>query len=571
LPHPEKSRRSEIHAALVVPVPPRPRPSAWRLPGDLREQRRADNEVVLSLGGDPKTLDPGKIVDTISNRATMALIRGLTILDTEARPQPDLAERWEVSADGLTYDFYLRESRWTNGDPVTADDFVYAWTQRVLEPAFASEYAYMHFIIDGAQDYFERRVTDAPAELASVGVEAVGPRHLRIRLVAPAPYFPQLLAHQIFFPFTPTDRANPNWATRAESYVGNGPFRLTAFRPGDRLVAEPHEGYWNAANVAMRRLTFRFIEEESTERIALETGEVDGTYLAPRADLDALRDSGMLRITPEIGTYFLNFNVTRPELADARVRKALTLAIDRESITRNVARAGEQPAFAFVPPMLYDRMAEPLFPDAQFDEARRLLAEAGFPGGEGFPKLTYLYNTLELHRSIAQVLQETWKRELGIEIALENQEFRVVIENRNQGNFQIARNGWVADYADPVNFLEILLSYSGNNNSHWHDKTYDAMLEGARLEVDPVRRMDALREAERYMMDRWPVAPIFYYTHPYLCAPGLQGYDVTPMTPSTLLLCVGNRGGPAQSGRTRTRKLLRRDKPSPFRRDPWVF
>jgi oligopeptide transport system substrate-binding protein len=497
---------------------------------NLREERKANNEVVLSLGGDPKTLDPGQIVDVISNRATMSILRGLTVLDQDARPRPDIAERWDISEDGKTYDFYLRDSKWTNGDPVTAGDFVYAWTRRNLDPAFASEYAYMLFFIEGAQKYFEKKVLEPEAEPDAVAVEAVGPRHLRVRLNAPAPFFAQLVAHHAYFPVHPeTDRSNPNWAIRADSYVGNGPFRLVEFVPGDHLTAVRHDGYWDAANVAMNQLKFRFIEEETTERIAIETGEVDGTYLAPRPDLEQLKDSGMLRLVPLTGTYYINFNVPVPELADVRVRKALTLAIDRRSIVENVARAGEQPAFGFVPPTLYEGDVEPLFEDARFEEARQHLAEAGYPGGEGFPKLKYLYNTLELHRSVAQVIQETWKKELGIEIELENQEFRVVIENRNQGNFQMARNGWVADFADPANFLEIFLSYSGNNNSHWKNEAYDALIERARTEPDPVRRLSILREAETLLIEAWPIAPLFHYTHPYLCAPDLAGYDVTPM------------------------------------------
>lgn len=498
--------------------------------GDLREQRKLNNEVALSLGGDPKTLDPGQIVDVISNRATMTIMRGLTVLDENARPQPDLAERWEVSEDGKTYDFYLRDSNWTNGDPVTAGDFVYAWTRRNLDPTFASEYAYMLFFVEGAQDYYEAKADEPGVDPSSVGVEAVGPKHLRIRLNAPAPFFPQLTAHHAYFPVHPaTDRENPDWSVRAESYVGNGPFRLEEFVPGDHLTAVRHDGYWNAAEVAMDRITFRFIQEETTERIALETGEIDGTYLAPRPDLDQLRGTGMLRLVPLIGTYYLNFNVPIPELSDVRVRKALALAIDRRSIAENVGRAGEKPALGFVPPALYEGEVAALYEDAQFDEARRLLAEAGYPGGEGFPKLRYLYNTLELHRSVAQVIQETWKRELGVEIELENQEFRVVIENRNQGNFQIARNGWVADFADPANFLEIFLSYSGNNNSHWKNEAYDALIERARMEADPERRLKLLREAEIMLIEAWAIAPIFHYTHPYLCAPDLLGYNVTPM------------------------------------------
>lgn len=491
-----------------------------------REERRQNGTVILNLGGDPKSLDPGRMVDVISARASMTFIRGLTILDAQAVPQAELAERWEVSPDGTVYDFYLRDTKWTNGEPVTSEDYVYAWVDRMLQRSFASEYAYMLFYIEGAQEFFESGGTDR----SLVGVEAVAPLHLRVRLAAPAPFFPQLVAHHSYFPICKSaDLENPNWALRAETYVGNGPFVMKTFSPGESLVGVKNPDYWNADEVQMNELAFRFIEEETTERLAFDAGEIDATYLAPRPDLEELAKGDALHIAPQIGTYYLNFNMPLEEFSDLRVRKALTLAIDRASIVKNVARAGETPAFALVPPEIYQGERKPYFEDAQYEEARRLLAEAGYPGGEGFPKITYLYNTLEIHRSIAQVLQETWKRELGIVLELENQEFRTVIENRNQGNFMMARNGWIADFADPINFLEIFLSYSGNNNSHWKDTAYDELLERARTEPDPDLRLAILAQAEDHLMAELPIIPIYYYAHPYLCTPELEGYDLTPM------------------------------------------
>lgn len=522
---------------------------------DMRAQRILDAEVVLNVGGDPKTLDPHLVVDTVASRAVMTFIRGMTMIDTAAQPYPEMAERWEVSPDGRVYDFYLRETEWSNGEPVSAEDFEFAWINRVLDPRFGSEYAYMMYdYIDGAKPYYEamaelvawandnygqgkytieQALADYPGtkpDRSAVGIEVVGPRHLRVRLTGPAPFFAQLTAHHTYFPVCKSvAAADPDWALGAETYVSNGPFTMAEFVPGERLVGVRNEHYWNAENVAMRRLTFRFIEEETTERIAFDTGELDGTYLVPRPDIESLRESPELRIAPMIGTYYLNFNMPLPLFADLRVRRALALAVDRSAIVRNVARAGEEPAYSLVPPQLYDRPGKAYVQDARYDEARRLLAEAGYPGGEGFPKIAYLYNTLEVHKAIAQVLQETWKRELGIELALENQEFKVVIENRNQGNFEMARNGWVADFADPINFLEIFLSYSGNNNSHWHDEQFDAMLDAARRESDPAKRLELLRDAEDRLMADLPIIPIYRYAHPYLGAEELEGYDVTPM------------------------------------------
>ncbi|MBI1785052.1 peptide ABC transporter substrate-binding protein, partial [Candidatus Sumerlaeota bacterium] len=341
---------------------------------DQRAARKAAGEVIVNCGGNVKTLDPGKITDVTSGRGMLPFLRGLTILDGKGTPHPELAESWTVSPDGKTYDFKLRATKWTNGEPVTAGDYAYAWLDRNLNPKFNSEYAYMLFYVEGAKDFYEGKITDR----SKVGIEVVAPDRLRVRLAAPAPFFPQLVAHQSYYPVCKSvDQANPDWALRAETYVGNGPFRMTVFTPGDKLVGIRQEGYWNAASVAMKQIAFRFIDEESTERIAFENREIDASYTAPRADLEQLAATGALRQDPLVGTYFINFNMRLPIFSDVRVRRALTLAVDRAAITKNVSRAGEKPAMSLVPPELYGGEAKPYFADAQFVEAKKLPAEAG--------------------------------------------------------------------------------------------------------------------------------------------------------------------------------------------------
>lgn len=492
---------------------------------DLRAERRKNGEVVLNAGSDPKTLDPNLVEDTSSARVVSAFVRGLFFLDHEGHAQPDMAERWEVSEDGKTWDFYLRDSKWSNGQPVTADDFAHAWLNRMLNPDFASVYAYILYYIEGAEDYYNGNV-----EAEKVGVEVAGAKHLRVRLTAPAPFFPQLLAHHSYYPVCKsTDLDNPKWPLRAETYVGNGPYKMLTYDPGHLITAEKNEGYWNAANVAMNKLTWRFIDEESTELIAFENGELDGTYAAPRADLEFLRERGVLKISPEIATYYLNINMNRDIFKDPRVRKALNLAIDRASITKNVSRAGEDPAMSLVPPQLYEDPAKPYFKDADFSEAKRLFAEAGYPDGKGFPTLQYIYNTNENHKAIAQVIQENWKKHLGIDITIENQEFKVTIENRHQGKYDIARNGWVADFADPINFLDLFLSYSGQNDSDFNSEEFDKLVAQARDEADAHKRLRLLRQAEDVLMRELPIIPIYFYKQPYLCTPELEGYTQSPM------------------------------------------
>lgn len=495
--------------------------------GNDRENRIREGSAIINIGGDPRTLDPNLATDVVSAHAIHPFIRGLTVLDELSHPQLEMAREIQVSADGLVYDIALRPAKWTNGMPVTADDFIYAWKERMLKPAFGAEYAYMLFSIEGAKDFFDGKNADP----ASVKAEAVAPDRLRIKLIAPAPYFPQLLAHHCYWPVcAAVVRANPDWSLRAETYVGNGPFIMTQYEPGDRINGRKNPDYWNAANVAMNKIGFRFIEEETTERIAFEMGQLDGTHVAPRTDMKELERAGVLRVAPLIGTYFLNINMDRPAFADPRVRRALALAVDRKALVEGVTRAGERPAMTLVPPELYPEGAAPgaYFADNQFDEARRLMAEAGYQDGRGFPTLDYIYNTLESHRAIAQVLQENWKR-IGVELRIQNQEFKTLIDNRRAGNFDLARNGWIADFADPINFLELFQSFSENNDSHYKDARFDELVAIAQREPDPIKRAAALRAAEDRFMESMPFIPLYYYATPYLCAPELKGYDLSPM------------------------------------------
>lgn len=494
--------------------------------GDPREERMARNAVVLNLGTDPRTLDPSLSTDVASSRAILHMMRGLTVLDADGHPRPELAREWTISPDGLTYTFKLRATDWTNGYPLRPDDFVYAWTQRVLRPEFGCEYAYQMFYVKGAKAYYE-----APSRgPESVGVRAIDAETLQVELEAPTPFFLELLAHHTYYPVCEAAvRENPNWAVGADTYVGIGPFDLIDYEPGHLIELARNPAYWNAEAVGMDRVTLVMIEQESTARIAFDNGELDATMAVPRADIDQLRSTPALRFAPMHSIYYLYFNCQREIMRDVRVRRALALAIDRRAITDRILRAGEQPAFGIVPPALWSDPPRPTWADAAFDEARRLLAEAGYPGGEGFPELRYIYNMLETHRQIAQVIQRTWKQELGIEIAIESQEFKVLIDSRRKGEFDVARAGWVADFADPINFLEIFTSGSENNDAFWFDEHFDGLLARARREPDPARREAILKQAAAYFIEHMPAAPIYIYTNPYLCAPELQGYEMNPM------------------------------------------
>lgn len=491
-----------------------------------RAARIAAGEAIVNTGGDPRSLDPNLATDTMSMHAITQFVRGLTSLGNDGTIHPEIAERWEISADGRTYDFFLRDARWDDGEPVLASDFVFAWLDRMLDPKFEAEYAYMLFHIEGAEAYYTAKENRAELR-AAVGVEAVDARRLRVRLVNAAPFFLELVAHQSHFAVPEKHvRANPKWSMKAETYVGNGPFKMTEYVSGDRIVGVKGPSYWNAGTVSLNRIELRFIEEESTARLAFEAGDLDAITLAPRSDLEALKKTPWLKFAPLVGTYFLNFNMQSPTFRDPRVRRALALAIDRQSIIEHVTQCGERPALSLVPPELYGGEARPSLRDNDVAEAKRLMAEAGFPDGKGFPKLVYIYNTLEVHKSVAQVVQENWRLNLGVEMIASNQEFKTLIEKRRAADFDIARNGWIADYADPINFLELFLSDSGNNDSHWKDPEFDSLVEAARVESDPAKRLELLHRAEDRFMSELPVVPLYFYSNPYLVAEELEGFVI---------------------------------------------
>lgn len=504
---------------------------------DPRAARIKAGEAVINIGSDPRTLDPSRATDNVSARAIGCFIRGLTSLDENGKARPELAESWQVRDGGMTWIFNLRPAKWSNGDPVTAVDFQYAWVERMLNPEFKAEYAYMLFYIRGARTYYEARakeiekgVKDSELSTGNVWVTALRPDQLMVQLENPTPFFPELVAHHSYYPVCEkTDRANPKWPEKAQTYVGNGPFKMVEYTSSKQIIGEKNPDYWDAANVGLKKITLRFIEKESGERAAFDVGELDGTQQVPRPDLDQLRNRPEFRSTPSYQVYFLNFNCQKAIFKDPRVRRALSLAIDRKAIVKNITRAGEQTATGLVPPELYTDKPAGYFAEHDPEQARKLLAEAGYLGGNGFPKLRYIYNRTDIHTLIAQVVQEQWKRELGIDMEVEAQEFRVCIDNRHNGNFDVARNGWVADVADPINFLEIFDSKSENNDSHWENPAYDELLQKARREPDPYKRQAAYKAAEAYLMDAMPAVPIFFYTQPYLCAEGLN-YRLNPMS-----------------------------------------
>jgi oligopeptide transport system substrate-binding protein len=495
--------------------------------------QRGNREQVLHRGivHELAGLDPHLATQASDYSVLSALFEGLVAEDpVDLHPVPGVAASWNISPDGLTYTFHLRaNARWSNGDPVTARDFVASY-RRVLTPSLAAENAYLLYVVRGAEAFHHGQ----SADFASVGIAAPDARTLVVTLAHPAPYFLSLLNHPVWFPVPlPTieqsgpiaQRGNP-WAQPGR-LVGNGPFTLVEWRAHQRLVVARSPTYWDAATVRLREIDFYPFEVETEER-AFRAGQLHVTDALPPTKIEAYRRTqpNLLRIDPLLGTYFYRLNVARPPFNDVRVRRALALAVDRQAIVEQILRGGQLPAPAFTPPGTAGYTPPAGIP-TDFAAARRLLAEAGFPGGQGLPVLEILFNSSETHRVIAEAVQEMWRRELGLDVRLASMENNSALDARRTGNYQILRSVWIGDYDDPQNFLSIWTGDSGNNFTGWTDPAYDALLRQAELATDPTHRFALLQQAETRLLDAAPLIPIYYYTHVFLIQPSVRGWHPT--------------------------------------------
>jgi oligopeptide transport system substrate-binding protein len=492
---------------------------------------KATREGILLLGNnsDPSSLDP-QIIETLSDsRISMALFEGLTVLDpVTCVPRPGVAESWDYDDKTLTWTFHLRpDAKWSNGDPVTAHDFVFSY-RRILTPALGADYANMLYPIKNAKAYNTGQLKD----FSQVGVHAVDDHTLIFQLEHPTSYFLNLTYHQTFLPVHPPTilkfdaftRRDAKW-TRPGSLVGNGPFILTKYVLGEVVEVRKNPLYWNAANVRLNGVNFYPTSNLDAEERAFRNGLLHVTYTIPLTKIAAYRDSHSpyLRIMPVYAHYFYTINTRKPPLNDPRVRLALNLALDRKSIADNVVRGGQIPAYSLTPPSPEYTSRTQL--TENITEAQSLLAEAGYPGGKGFPPVELLYNTSEGHRAVAEAIQQMWKVNLGIQVTLANVAAPAWMDRRSEADFQIIRAGWYADYLDPSTFLELFTSDNPMEQSGWYNPQYDTLIAAAANETDPAKRMEDFQQAEAILLRELPVIPLYYYTTTILIRPVVRGYE----------------------------------------------
>ncbi|HWL52921.1 MAG TPA: peptide ABC transporter substrate-binding protein [Chthoniobacteraceae bacterium] len=488
------------------------------LAGCGRSLHRAD--LVFINGAEPESLDPALITGQPEGRIVNALFEGLTTYGPDGKPQPGVAERWEISPDGLTYTFFFRSNaRWSNGDPVTAADFVGSW-KRTLTPATGSDYASQLYFVRNAQPFHEGKLDD----FSQVGVRAIDARTLEVRLENPTAFFLDLCAFVTLFPVhLPSVEAFGDDWTKPEHLIGNGAYVLREWKINDRIRLEKNPHYWNRSTVAMKSVDCLPISNANTAFNFYSNGQADlmlDKGLVPNQLLDELKNRADFHSAPFLGTYFVRFNCTRPPFDDPRVRKAFSLVIDKPLIVEKITRAGEPVADSIVPPGA-GGYEPPPGPKRDVEQARELLAQAGFPGGEDFPRVSYLYSEGSANEAIAVELQAMFARDLGIRVDLHRQEWKVYLSSMSRMDYDFCRSTWVGDYNDPNTFLNLFVTGDGNNRTGWGDPRYDRLIADAAREADPQARLAIFREAEQLLItEEAPICPLYFIV-------GIQFFDAS--------------------------------------------
>jgi len=490
-----------------------------------RPAAAAEKMFAFNNGAEPETLDPALMTGVPEHNLAMSLFEGLVTYHPKTLgPAPGIAESWTISNDKLTYTFRLRRSIWSNGDPLTARDFLASW-RRVLEPKTASEYAYQLWHIKNARAYTKRTVTD----FSKVGIRAPDDHTFEVTLEHPTAYLLGLLAFETFMPVhrATVEKHGARW-TRAGHIVSNGPFVLAEWRPQDRIIMKKNPRYWDAENVKLDGVVAFAINNRNTALLRYRSGELHWLNALPIALVPKLMKRPDYHKAPYLGTYFYRFNCTRKPFNDPLVRKAFNLALDKKTLCKFILHGQYEPARSFVPPMMppYEPPKGPAYDPKR---AAELLAQAGYPRGRGFPRVTLLYNTSKQHERIAVVAQNMWKKTLGVRINLVNQEWKVYLNTVSKKNYDIARSAWIGDYMDPNTFLDMFVSGGGNNRTGWSNEQYDALIQAAAGEPDAAKRLDLFRKAERILIvDEMPIVPVYYYANLSLRDPAVRGFYPNP-------------------------------------------
>jgi oligopeptide transport system substrate-binding protein len=495
-------------------------------PSDQTEET-APKVLRLNNSSEPGSLHPGTAQGTHDSWILEHAFEGLTKKTPEGEIIPGMAEEWETSEDGLTWTFHLRDDiHWSNGDPVTAADFEYAW-KYALNPESASTYAYQLYYLEGGQEFNEGKAGED-----KVGVTATDEKTLEVKLSQPTPYFLDLTSFYTYYPINQkVQEANPEWYQETETYVSNGAFKLTEWKHKESIKLAKNEHYYEQDKINLDEVHFVIIDDENTAWQMYQAGELDLVYPLPQdvqGQLMANNDPEFVA-GPDLSVYYYNINNKVKPFNNPKVRKALSMAIERQTIVDHVAQGGQPPAYSVVPPGIpdvtgdYQENTGKLF-EENLDEAKKLLDEGlAEEGMDQIPNFTLTYNTSEGHKAIAEAVQEMWRKNLGIEMTLENVEFQVKLDREKAGDYTISRAGWVGDYVDPMTFMDLWVTDGPYNDADWSNAEYDKLVQTAKTTMDQEVRMKAMHDAEKILMDEMPIIPIYFYTKPFTVKPNVTG------------------------------------------------
>ncbi len=502
--------------------------------GSSPAQTSSKENVNVVVGSEPDTLDPGLNNSVDGATYIQHLFDGLTKQDKDGKTVPAVAEKWDVSADGLKYTFHLRNTQWSDGKPVKASDFEYAW-KRALDPKIASEYAYQLYYLKNGYEYNQGKAT-----ADQVAVKAVDDKTLEVELAAPTAYFEDLLWTPTYMPVRKdiVDAAPTDWFTKIETLVGNGPYKMKSWEHSSEIVMEKNDKYWDAKNTGfIKTITWKLMDDEAAALSAYEAGDLDIVdSLVPQAEIQNLVKDGTAKIRDMLGTYYIYLNNSKAPFDNPKVRQALSLAIDRQYIVDKVARGGQLPATGLVPYKVPDaddkadfrtKGGELLPKTADVAKAKQLLAEAGYPDGKGFPDVEMYYNTQSGHKAIMEAVTEMWKTNLGItSFKTPNMEWKVLQDKVNNGDYWIARMGWIGDYIDPMTFFDMFLSDSSQNQIKYNSPEFDKLVREAKDSNDQKLRMENMHKAEQIFVNDGGCIPIYFYVSVMLENPDVQNYYI---------------------------------------------
>lgn len=486
----------------------------------------------VQVGPDPETVDPALNSAVDGGNMILHAFEGLLTLDENGQLKEGQAESWETSEDGLTWTFHLRDGlKWSDGTDLTAEDFVYSW-QRVCDPNVAAPYA--ETVLGMVKGYDEAVAGD----ITKLDVQAPDEKTVVVNLAHPCSYFGELAAFATLNPVQQaTVEANGDaWATSADTYISNGPFMMTEWVPGSHITFSKNPNYWNAEAIKLDKLEFELIEDSNAAYSAYTSGEVDMIKDVPTEEIPSLQGNDDFHVEPIIGTYYVSLNLQKEYFQDARVRKALSLAIDRNYVANTLMQGTYSPASSIVGPGWLDTDGSSFAEnanggtpyidndnfDANLEEAKKLLEEAGYPNGEGFPQIEYTTNDAGYHKVVAEYLQQAWAA-IGIDLKVNIVEWASFTPMRRNGEFDVARNGWVGDYTDPSNILELFCTTNGNNDGKYTNADFDAAIEDSRVTTDAATRSADLHKAEDALMNDAGCIPIAYYNDFWLQSSKITG------------------------------------------------